>query len=397
MLRVLTLSTLYPDSGRPSFGIFVERQTLALAAREGVEVEVVAPVGLPIWPLTRHPHYRTRARLPAKERRQGLAVHRPRFRIWPGLGGAGAARSLAAAVLPLARALECDVIDSEFFWPDGVAAMHLAEALGLPFSVKARGSDIHFWGRRGAIAAQMLEAGREASGLLAVSAGLKADMTAMGMPEEKIRVHYTGVDLERFRPVDRESARRKLGVDGPLIVTPGNLVPLKGQRLAIEALAGIPKATLLIAGEGPERPALEALIAARGLAPRARLLGSVPPAEMPELLAAADLMLLPSEREGLANVWIEALACGTPILIGDVGGAREVLDRPEAGRLVAREAGAIAAAALDMLASPPDPAAVRRSAERFSWARHGAELHEHLSSLSPEGTGSGTTRKVVER
>jgi glycosyltransferase involved in cell wall biosynthesis len=381
MLRVLTLSTLYPDSGRPSFGIFVERQTLALAARDGVEVEVVAPVGLPLWPMTRHPHYRAKALLPAKERRQGLLVHRPRFRIWPGLSGAAAARSLAAAVLPLARALRCDVIDSEFFWPDGVAAMHLAEALSLPFQVKARGSDIHFWGRRPAVAAQMLEASLRASGLLAVSGALRADMAAMGMPEEKIRVHYTGVDLERFKPADREAAKRSHGVEGPLIVTPGNLVPLKGQKLAIEALAALPGATLLIAGEGPERPALEALIAARGLAPRARLLGSVPPDKMPELLAAADLMLLPSEREGLANVWIESLASGTPILIADVGGAREVLDRPEAGRLVARDAASIAAAAREMLDSPPDPPAVRRSAERFSWERNGAELHEHLAGL----------------
>lgn len=381
MLRVLTLSTLYPDDGRPSFGVFVERQTLALAARDGVEVEMVAPAGLPPWPLTLHSHYRARAGLPAEERRHGLAVHRPRFRTWPGLGGAGAARSLAAAVLPLARALRCDVVDSEFFWPDGVAAMHLAEALGLPFSVKARGSDIHFWGRRPAVAGQMLAAAGKAGGLLAVSAALKADMAAMGMPEEKIRVHHTGIDLTLFRPVDREAAKRGLGVEGPLIVAPGNLVPLKGHRLAIEALEGVPGATLLVAGEGPERPALEALIAARGLAARARLLGGVPPARMPELLAAADLMLLPSEREGLANVWIEALACGTPILIADVGGAREVLDRPEAGRLVDRDPVAIAAAAREMLASPPDPAEVRRSAERFSWERNAAELHAHLAGL----------------
>lgn len=381
MLRVLTLSTLYPDSGRPSFGIFVERQTLALGARQGVEVEVAAAVGLPLWPLTRHPHYRSRAQLPEKESRNGLWVHRPRFRIWPGLGGAGAARALARSVLPLARALSVDVIDSEFFWPDGVAAMHVAESLGLPFSIKARGSDIHFWGLRPAVAAQMVEAGRKAGGMLAVSAALKADMAALGIPEEKIRVHYTGVDLTRFRPVERVRAKRGLGVEGPLIVTPGNLVPLKGQRLAIEALAELAGVTLLIAGEGPERPALEALIAARGLEPRVRLLGSVAPAEMPGLLAAADLMLLPSEREGLANVWIESLASGTPILIADVGGAREVVDRPEAGRLVARDPSAIAAAAREMLASPPDPAEVRRSAERFSWERNGAELHAHLAGL----------------
>lgn len=381
MLRVLTLSTLYPDSGRPAFGAFVERQTLALAARPGVEVETVAPVGLPPWPLSLHPHYRSKLALPAKEQRHGLPVHRPRFRVWPGFGGSGAARSLASAVLPLARALPCDVIDAEFFWPDGVAAMHVAEALGLPFSVKARGSDVHHWGGRPDIAAQMVDAARRAGGLLAVSAALKRDMAAMGMPEDRIRVHYTGVDLDRFRPLERSAAKRSLDVEGPLIVAPGNLVALKGHALAVEALAQLPGATLLIAGEGPERRSLEALIAARGLGGRARLLGGVPPESMPELLAAADLMLLPSEREGLANVWIEALACGAPILIADVGGAREVLDRPEAGRLVAREPAAIAAAAREMLAAPPDPASVRRSAERFSWERNAAELHEHLAGL----------------
>lgn len=382
MLRILTLSTLYPDSGRPSFGVFVERQTVALAAREGVEVDVVAPVGIPPWPLALHPHYRSRSLLPLEERRHGLAVRRPRFPTWPGPGAAGSARALAAAVLPVARALRCDVIDSEFFWPDGVAAMHLAGELGIPFSVKARGSDVHFWGRRPAVARQMLDAAARAGGLLAVSAALKADMAAMGMPAEKIRIHYTGADLDRFRPADREAAKRDLGVGGALIVSPGNLVPLKGHRLAIEALAGLTGATLLIAGDGPKRPALEALIAARGLGSRVRLLGSVAPEAMPALLAAADLMLLPSEREGLANVWIEAMACGTPILIADVGGAREVLDRPAAGRTVAREPEAIAAAAREMLASPPDPAEVRRSAERFSWARNASELHAHLAEIA---------------
>jgi glycosyltransferase involved in cell wall biosynthesis len=381
MLRVVTLSTLFPDAGRPTFGLFVERQTLALAARPDAAVEMVAPVGLPPWPLALHPHYRPRTRLPAKEGWKGLSVYRPRFRVWPRLNEAGRARALARAALPLLRALRVDVVDAEFFWPDGVAAMHLARALGVPFSVKARGSDIHFWGSRPAVARQMLEAAAAAGGLLAVSAALKRDMAAMGMPDEKIRVHYAGVDLDRFRPVDRAAAKRKLGVGGPLIVTAGNLVPLKGQRLAVEALADIPGATLLIAGEGPERPALEALIADRGLAGRARFLDIVAPDAMPGLLGAADLMLLPSQREGLANVWIEALACGTPILIPDVGGAREVVDRPEAGRLVARDPAAIAAAAREMLAAPSSPDAVRRSAERFSWEGNAAELFAHLSAL----------------
>lgn len=375
MLRVLTLSTLYPDAARPGFGVFVERQTLGLAAREGVEVNVVAPVGLPAWPLALHPHYRTRRDLPLRETRRGLEIHRPRFRVWPRLGEAGAARRLADAALPLLRGLRFDVIDAEFFWPDGVAAARLAEALGVPFSIKARGSDIHHWGARPEIRSQMLEAAGAAGGLLAVSEALRRDMIALGMPGDRVSVHYTGIDLDRFRPLPRDAAK------AALIVTPGNLIPLKGQRLVVEALPDIPGAILLIAGDGPERPVLEARIAALGLGERARLLGPVPPAEIPALLAAADLMILPSAREGLANVWIEALACGTPILIPDVGGAREVVDRPEAGRLVAREPAAIAAAAREMLAAPPARQEVRKSAERFSWARNAAELEAHLRGL----------------
>ncbi len=390
MLRVLTLSSLFPDATRPAFGVFVERQTLGLAALEGVSVEVVAPVGLPPWPLSLHPHYRDRLRLPGRETWQGLAVHRPRLPVLPRLAEAGAGRAMAKAVLPLARELRPDVIDAEFFWPDGVAAMHLARAVRVPFSIKARGSDIHYWGARPAVREQMIEAALEARGLLAVSAAMKRDMAALGMPEAKIRVHHAGVDLDRFRPVDRIAEKARLGVAGPLLIAPGALIPIKGQRLAIEALARQPDATLLIVGDGPDRHRLEAQSARLGLDGRVRFLGSRPHAELPALLGAADVMVLPSEREGLANVWLEALACGTPLVISDVGGAREVLDRPEAGRLVPREPGAIAAAVRALLADPPHPQAVRAVAERFSWERNAAELFDHLSEIVRHSRESGS-------
>jgi teichuronic acid biosynthesis glycosyltransferase TuaC len=382
MLRVLTLATLFPDAQRPNFGIFVERQTLGLAALEGAEVEVVSPVGLPPWPLRLHPHYRGRARLPLRENWKGLTVHRPRFRQLPKIGEAGAARAMAAALLPRLREMGADVIDAEFFWPDGVAAMHLAAALDIPFSIKARGSDIAYWGQRHGIGEQMRLAAIAADGLLAVSEGLKRQMVALGMPEAKIRVHHTGVDLDRFRPRDRKAAKAALGMDGPLIATVGALIPLKGQRLALAALAEIPDATLMLVGDGPDRAALEAEARRLGIADRTRFMGNRPHDELPGLVAAADLMLLPSEREGLANAWVEALACGTPIVIPDVGGARELLDGHDAGRLVAREPRAIAEAVRAILASPPDGAAVRSAAVRFSWERNARELAEHLSGLS---------------
>lgn len=391
MLRVLTLSTLFPDATRPTFGLFVARQTRALSELDDVAVQVVAGIGLPPWPLSRHAHYAPRRVAPPHEEWDGITVHRPRFRVLPRLEPL-AGRALARAVLPSLRTLPVDVIDAEFFWPDGVAAMHLSDALGVPFSIKARGSDIHFWGTRAAVRRQMVAASRQAGGLLAVSAALKASMVALGMPEDRIAVHLTGVDLDLFSPVDRSAAKSALGVDGPLLVSAGALIPLKGQALVIEALAALPGVTLLLVGDGPERPALEARAAACGVADRVRFLGNRPHAELPTLLGAADALVLPSQREGLANVWVEALACGTPLVITDVGGASEVVDRPEAGRLIARNAAAIAAGVREVLAAAPAQAAARQCALRFSWSRNAEQLRQHLrrvSSLPPSRERAG--------
>ena len=381
MLRVLTLATLFPNGLRPTLGVFVERQTQALAAREGVEVRVVAPVGLPLWPLSLHPHYAPLRSLPRDEVRNGLRVHRPPYRVWPKLGVAGTARRMAGALLPVLRRIRedypFDVIDAEFFWPDGPAAALLAQALDVPFSIKARGSDIHIWGTRPGISGQIVAAGRAAGGLLAVSGALKADMAALGMPDGHIRIHHTGIDLDAFQPIDRGAAKAALGVTGPLLVAAGGLLERKGQALAIEALKAIPAATLILVGDGPDRARLEAL--ATGLP--VRFLGVQPHSALPGLLGAADVMVLPTVSEGLANVWVEALACGTPVVTSDVGGAREVIDRAAAGRLVPRDPAAIAAAVNALLADPPAQEAVREGALRFSWEKNGAELAAHLAGL----------------
>ncbi|HEX9931503.1 MAG TPA: glycosyltransferase [Allosphingosinicella sp.] len=385
MLRVLTLSTLFPNAAEPVLGPFVERQTLGLAAHPGVELEVVAPVGLPVWPLSRHPHYAARAKLPREEQWKGLRVHRPRYTVWPKLAESRTPAAIAAALLPLLRRIRerfpFDLIDAEFFWPDGPAAMALARALGVPFSIKARGADIHYWGARADTGPQVIEAGRAAGGLLAVSAAMKASMAALGLPEEKIRVHYTGVEAGAFLPVDRPAAKRALGIEGPLIVTAGALIPRKGQTAAIEALALLPEATLVLVGHGPDRPELEALARRLGLESRVRFLGARPHAELPRWLATADVTLLPSASEGLANVWVESLSCGTPVVTTDVGGAREIIDCPEAGRLAPRDPAALAAAVRDILASPPPAEAVRRCAAKFSWERNAEELEAHLAAL----------------
>ena len=385
MLRVLTLATLFPNRSQPNLGLFVERQTIGLAALDGVEVEIVAPVGIAPWPLCLHSHYATRRGLPERETWKGLTVHRPCYRAWPRVGRRRDAAAMARALLPLLREIRrrfpFDVIDAEFFWPDGPAAMALARDLDVPFSIKARGSDIHHWGGRPGIGGQIAAAGQAADGLLAVSDALRMSMAGLGMKSERIEVHHTGVDHQRFRPVDRARAKAALGVEGPLLVTVGWLIPGKGQAIALAALEEIPGATLLVVGDGPDRKALEALARELGVDGRVRFLGGMPPEELPTLLGAADAMVLPSRSEGLANVWVESLACGTPIVIPEVGGAREVVDRSESGRIVPREPKAIAEAVNAILADPPAQDEVRKAAARFSWEQNSRELFEHLSGL----------------
>jgi teichuronic acid biosynthesis glycosyltransferase TuaC len=381
-LRVLTLSTLFPDASRPNFGIFVERQTRELASRAGVEVTVMAPLGLPPWPLAAHPRYRALAALPRQENWRELDVHRPRFLNLPGLGGRWHPALMARAVLPLAYQLHqqrlFDVIDASFFFPDGPVAQRLAAALGLPYSVKARGADIHHWGRAPATADLVREAGMSAAGLLAVSGAMKADMVALGLPEEQISVHYTGVDLDRFTLADRAVAKAAKGLHGPVIATLGALIARKGQGLVIEALSHLPGVTLLLIGDGPDRAMLENQAVAAGVVERVRFLGSVPHFDLPGWLHACDVMALPSASEGLANAWVEALACGVPLVISEAGGARELVDRTEAGYIVMRDAAAVAEAVAAILADPPRPALVRQAAQRFTWAANGDALVAHL-------------------
>ncbi len=384
-MKILTLSSLFPDASRPRFGPFVEAQVLSLASRGDVELRVVAPIGIPPVPIALHPQYSALRHLPRRETWQGVEVYRPRFIHIPGVSGRYDARLMARALQPLLAEIRkdfaFDVIDASFFFPDGPAAVALGAAFGVPVSIKARGSDIHFWGLQPAVRTQIIAAAQMAQGMLAVSEALKRDMIALGMPGDKIRVHYTGVALDQFKPLDRTTAKASLGVSGPLIVCVGNLLERKGQRLVVEALSQIEGATLALIGHGPDRGMIEAKVAALGLNDRVRFIGSIAHNEMAIWLGAADVMALASASEGLANVWVEALACGTPIVITDVGGAREVVDRPEAGRIVAAKPQAIARAIIDLIANPPSQQLVRVSAERFTWRANSDALFDHLRGI----------------
>ncbi|MEO6154085.1 MAG: glycosyltransferase [Croceibacterium sp.] len=390
MKRLLTIATLYPNAHRPRFGTFVARQMEALAARGGWDVTVINPIGVAPLRLGR---YRALASAAVTGVERGVTVHRPMFTLLPGVSGPINPRMIARAVLQLARRLHAlapfDLVDAQFLYPDGPAAASIASALDRPLAIKARGADISYWAGKYYARRQMLAAAEQAGEVLAVSEALAGDMAALGFPRGKIAVHYTGLDHALFYPRDRRDSRARLSAatgvtltDAPLLATVGALIPRKGQLLVLRALARLPGVQLLVAGSGPDRAMLEAFAREAGLAERVHFLGALDHALLPVALAAADAMVLPSESEGLANAWVEALACGTPLVITDAGGARELMTEPEAGRIVKRDPAAIAAAVEALLADTPSRARVAACAARFSWDANAAALEAHYDRLA---------------
>lgn len=390
MKHVLSLTTLYPNAVNPRFGTFVARSMEALAKRGDWRVTLVNPIGLPPLALGR---YLPLADLPATSTEGGITIHRPHFTLIPRIGARRNAAAIARAALPLVQAIHAetpiDLIDAQFFFPDGPAAAIIAKAMGLPLSIKARGSDISYWGEQGFARQQMVDAAKAATGLLAVSHDLAGQMAVMGMEAGKITVHYTGLDRDRFRPLEHTQLRsqlsRELGFalpdNAPLIACIGALIERKGQGIAITALKDIPGARLVLVGKGDDEARLRALAVSEGVETRVFFAGSVDHDLMPLILSAADVMVLPTAAEGLANAWVEALACGTPVVTSDVGGAREIITCDTAGRLVDRNPQAVAAGINAVLNAPPPRDAVAALTAHFSWEANAAALAAHYERL----------------
>jgi glycosyltransferase involved in cell wall biosynthesis len=388
--RVLSISTLWPNATNMRFGTFVARSIEALQRETHWEPVVINPIGLPPVAIGR---YKALEKALIDRTENDIDVYRPRFRLIPKIGAKSNPKAIAEAVIPLAKKLHAqtpfDLIDTQFFWPDGPATAMIAEALGLPFSIKARGSDIHFWGEQAMARGPILAAADKAAGLLSVCEALARDMGAMGMDERKITVHYTGLDRDRFRPHDHAQLRLQLGQEfgiplsseDQLLVTVGALIERKGQELVIPALPDLPKARLLLIGKGEDEGKLRAMARHHGVADRVHFMGLLDHDMIPLILSAADAMVLPSVSEGLANAWIEALACGTRLVICEAGGSAEVVTSDTSGYVVERNVGAIKEGIETLLETPRKRLDVAATVDRFSWSENGRNLAEYYDRL----------------
>ncbi|MEO1594051.1 MAG: glycosyltransferase [Pseudomonadota bacterium] len=369
-MRILVFSSLFPNAAQPTKGVFVQARLRQLLATSDIEATVVAPV--PWFPFKgeRFGEYGEFARAPREETQYGTRVLHPRYPVIPKLGMSIAPALMARAVLPTVRRLHTetpfDLIDAHYVYPDGVAATAIARELGLPNTMTARGTDITLIPNYASPRRQILKAAAACGAIISVCEALKRDMTALGVDPDKVSVLRNGVDLEFFRPLP--STTVETPAREQILLSVGYLIERKRHHLAIDALAELPGCRLRIAGTGPLRQELEARARRLGVVDRVEFLGRQSQEQLVALYNQADCMLLMSSREGMANVILESLACGTPVVATNVGGADEVLSAPVAGQLVdttaATDVAGVVRAVLDAARPRAD---VRKFAERFSW------------------------------
>lgn len=375
-MKVLLFSTLYPSAARPIHGIFVETRLRELMKSGQVDARVVAPV--PWFPLKhdRFGEYAKFAKTPGFETRNGIDVSHPRYFLPPKVGMNVAPYLLAVGAFRTLMNLrnegfDFDLIDAHYYYPDGVAAMMLARWFNKPFVVTARGTDLNLIPDFDFPRRLILKAANAAAASIGVCQALTDRLHGLGATPSKLHVMRNGVDLERFRVMDRAQTRHRLNLpsDLVLLLSVGNLVELKGHHLAIEALNRLPaNVRLAIAGAGVEKQALQALAAKLGVSERVIWAGALPQSELVDWYNAADALTLCSSREGWANVLLESMACGTPVIATNIPGTREVVCAPQAGILMQeRSAHALVEAYARLMSSKPDRNAVRRHAESFSW------------------------------
>jgi teichuronic acid biosynthesis glycosyltransferase TuaC len=371
-INIITTTTLFPNAVQTAHGIFVETRLRRLLADGRVRARVLAPVPW-VPPGVPKPEWAKLRQIPDREQRNTITADHPRYLVVPKVGMNLTPYTLYAAMKRrletfLAAGERFDVIDAHYFYPDGVAAAWLGKVFSIPVTITARGTDINLIPEYTRPRRLILQAARDAGALITVCQALKDRLVELGVPGSKVTVLRNGVDLEKFQMLDRVALREKWDVKGLVLASVGLLIERKGHDLAIAALPQVPDATLLIVGAGPERTALETLAERLGVKDRVRFLGVLDQKTLREIYNCADALILASSREGWANVLLESMACGTPVIASAVWGTPEVVAVPEAGLLMKnRDAASIAAAIAELRSALPDRTATRRYAEKFDW------------------------------
>lgn len=269
------------------------------------------------------------------------------------------------------------IIDAHFAYPDGYAATLLGKWLKIPVTITLRGTEVPL-SKMPRRKARLLRALENASRVFSVSDSLKQHVVFLGAQSDKIRVVGNGIDLVKFYPLVKSAARAELNIpeDARVLISVGALVDRKGFHRVIEVLPALvakyPELIYLIVGgdspEGNIRERLERQVKTLKLEKNVRFLGAYPSEQLKLPLSAADLFVLATANEGWANVFLEAMACGLPVITTEVGGNKEVVNDPGLGKVVPfGDPAALSAALLQGFETAWDRSSIIQYARENAW------------------------------
>ena len=388
-MNVLVVSNLLPSVVQPGRGAPLwnyVKYLARIANVSGIGPRHVAP------PLSRDPLQRAAWATPRRELFDGVAIEHPRYLLIPRIArrvqGWSYRAMLARQLDALGSSRRPDVILSLWAYPDAYAAVIEGHRRGIPVAAMVIGSDVNALPAMG-LEPEIRTALSEADRVITVCEDLRRVARSLGADPGSIDVVLNGVELERFHPGSRAEARAVLGANHridpaeDLVLCLGNLYPVKGPDVLLaswpEVLRRRPSARLVFVGDGPMLPGLQAKARALGVDQRVTFAGRRPHEEVPWWHRAANVTVIPSRSEGIPNVLLEALACGTPVVATRVGGVAEALPASGAGQLVPSEdPPALAQALADTLALDLKAEAVRSVAQLHSWSDAAARLLESL-------------------
>lgn len=393
--HIVVLSSLFPSRMQPGAGLFIRERMYRVGQR--LPLSVVSPSPwFPLQSLIRHFRPGFRPGAPREEIQSGFQVYFPRFLSIPSLLKQWDGLMMALGSLPVLKRLKAqgklDIIDAHFAYPDGYAALLLGRWLGVPYTVTLRGTETRHLQTAG-LAERALKAIQSATRVFSVSESLKNLAVQHGVDPARIEVIGNGVDIERFKPVDRGTARsaQSIPLNAKVLISVGGLVPRKGFHRVIDVMPALriahPDLKFLIVGgpnpEGNNLPQLERQVKELGLQDCVTFLGPVKPDELPALLSAADVFVLATSNEGWANVFLEAMACGLPVVTTDVGGNREVVNDDSLGFITPLDdRDALADAISRALATQWDCRHIRNYAENNAWDERIERLCARFASIA---------------
>jgi len=399
-VKILSLSTEFPNPSEPGKGLFVHARLRAIAAR--ASLTVVAPVALLDYANPRN-ELLASLWIPTYRRENGIDILHPRWFYPPHGGWVNAFFLFARLLWPVARLRArngYDAIDAHYAHPEGIAAVLVGRVLRMPVLVTLRGSELRYR-RHKYLRYWMTWALRRADRVIAVSEGLRQLAVDLGVDPRRTSVIPNGIDADVFYPRDRLISRDKHGIPARdrVILCAGDLAELKGHHKVIRALktlldAPVPLRLLIVGGVGRSgryAAALHQEVADCGMQDHVRFVGEVAQDALAEFMSAADVFCLASSSEGWPNVVNEALACGTPVVATDVGAVRQMIPSARYGSIVpVDDAEALANALRLAIMGEWDRPAISVWGRSRSWDDVATDVLEQLRALMGE-------RQHVER